>query len=65
MRVAVTGLLIEVTVTQYSDDNKVMGRVMSSDNKTPPMISVAEADIPEPVLEWVRQKIGMKGGGNG
>ena len=60
MRTTVTGLIVQATVTSYTDDNKVAGHVLAQDGK-PPMFSVSEADIPEPVLEWVRQKIGMKG----
>jgi predicted small integral membrane protein len=60
MRQIITGLVVQVTVTQYNDDNQVMGHVLSPDGK-PPLFSVAEADIPAAVLEWARLKIGMKG----
>lgn len=62
MRQVVTGLVIQVEVTQYTDENKKAGHTLAQDGK-PPLFSVAEADIPEPVLEWVRKKIGMEGGG--
>ena len=61
MRDVVTGLVIQVEVTRYNDDNKKMGNVLAEGGKQPPVIQVSEADIPEPVLEWVRQKIGMRG----
>ena len=61
MRTVVTGLVVQVEITKYNDDGKKLGHVLAEGGK-PPLFSVAEADIPEPVLEWVRQTIGMKGG---
>ena len=60
MRQVITGLVLQVEITRYNDTGQKMGHVLSPDGK-PPLMSVAEADIPETVLEWVRQKIGMKG----
>ena len=60
MRTVVTGLVVQVEITKYNDDGKKLGHVLAEGGK-PPLFSVAEADIPEPVLEWVRQTIGMKG----
>lgn len=60
MRQVITGLVVQVEVTQYNDEGQVAGRVLAQDGK-PPVFSVAEADIPASVLEWARQKIGMKG----
>ena len=61
MRQFITGLVVQVEVTRYNDEGKKMGHLLADGGK-PPLFSVAEADIPEPVLEWARQMIGMKGG---
>jgi len=60
MRTVITGLVVQVEITKYNDDGKKAGHVLAEGGK-PPLFSVAEADIPEPVLEWVRQMVGMKG----
>ena len=60
MRQVITGLVVQVEITRYNDENKKTGHILAEGGK-PPLFSVAEADIPEPVLEWVRQMIGMKG----
>jgi hypothetical protein len=60
MRQFITGLVVQVEVTRYNDEGKKMGHLLADGGK-PPLFSVAEADIPEPVLEWARQMIGMKG----
>ena len=60
MRQVITGLVVQVEITRYNDENKKTGHVLTEGGK-PPLIQVAEADIPEPVLEWVRQMVGMKG----
>jgi hypothetical protein len=60
MKDVVTGLVIQVEVTRYNDSGQKVGNVLAEGGK-PPILQVAEADIPEPVLEWVRAKIGMKG----
>ena len=56
MRQAITGLAVQVEVTGYNDAGQVAGRP-----EKPVVFTVLEADIPEAVLEWVRQKIGLKG----
>ena len=56
MRQAITGLLVNVEITGYDEAGRVAGRP-----DKPVQFTVLEADIPEPVLEWVRQMIGMKG----
>jgi len=59
MRQVITGLFVQVEITRYTEAGKKVGTVMSEEGK-PPLFSVAEVDIPEPVLEWVRKMIGMK-----
>jgi hypothetical protein len=56
MKQVITGLLITVEVTGYNEAGQVAGRP-----DKPVQFAVLEADIPEAVLDWVRQKIGMKG----
>lgn len=63
MRNVVTGLVVQVEVTQYSDDNKKAGNIIGKDGK-PLGFAVSEADIPELVLEWVRAQIGLKPAGD-
>ena len=60
MKDVVTGLVIQVEITRYNDEGKKTGHVLADGGK-PPLLQVAEADIPEPVLEWVRKMVGMKG----
>jgi len=56
MRQVITGLLVQVEITGYNESGQVAGRP-----DKPVQFTVLEADIPEPVLEWVRKMIGMKG----
>jgi hypothetical protein len=56
MKQVITGLLVNVEITGYNDAGQVAGRP-----DKPVQFTALEADIPETVLEWVRQKIGMKG----
>ena len=52
---------MELEVTLYNDENKVAGRVTDKQGKRP-VFQVLEADIPEPVLEWVRGVLSKMGG---
>jgi hypothetical protein len=56
MRQAITGLAVQVEITGYNELGQVAGRP-----EKPVGFTVLEADIPETVLEWVRQRLGMKG----
>ena len=56
MRQVITGLLVQVEITGYNEAGQVAGRP-----EKPVQFVALEADIPEPVLEWARQMIGMKG----
>ena len=56
MKQVVTGLAVQVEITGYNDFGQVAGRP-----EKPVVFTVLEADIPEAVMAWVTQKIGMKG----
>ena len=56
MRQVITGLLVQVEITGYDEAGRVAGRP-----DKPVQFSTLEADIPEAVLDWVRQRLGMKG----
>lgn len=56
MRQVITGLAVQVEITGYNEAGQVAGRP-----DKPVTFQVLEADIPEPVLEWVRQRLGIKG----
>lgn len=59
MRTVITGLVIQIEITKYNSDNKKLGQLVGNDGK-PPVFAAPEAEIPEVVLEWVRQKAGLK-----
>ena len=52
MRRVVTGVLVQVEITYYNEAGQVEGRPPK-----PVQFGVSEANIPEPVLEWVRNNI--------
>lgn len=52
MKQVITGILVQLEVTVYNDDWKVVNR------PTVKPFTALEADIPEAVLEWVRMMIG-------
>lgn len=60
MKQVVTGLVVQVEVTGYDDEGRVVGRGTTPDGK-PLTFQALEASIPEPVLEWVRQQIKLGG----
>jgi len=55
MKTVITAIQVSVEMTPYNEAGQVMPR-----SQVAPIVAF-EADIPEPVLEWVRQMIGMKG----
>jgi hypothetical protein len=61
MREVITGLAVQVEITKYTDTNQVAGRASTPDGK-PIVFTAVEVEIPPAVVEWVREKIGMKGG---
>jgi len=57
MRQVITGLVVNVEITQYNEAGQVCGRPPKA-----PAFSVLEADIPENVIEWVRGCLAKVGG---
>lgn len=56
MRQVITGILVQVEITNYNEAGQVTSRPKS------PQFAVLEAEIPESVLEWVRQMVAKTGG---
>jgi hypothetical protein len=52
MKTVITGIVVQVEVTQYNDEGKVAGRP-----DRPPTFQVLEAAIPDSVLQWIQTQI--------
>ena len=58
MKQVITAILVQVEVTPYDDAGRAMLR------PKPIVLIAAEADIPKPVLDWVRGKLNEHLSGN-
>lgn len=61
MRQVITGLTVQVEITQYNENGQVEGRALGEGNR-PIVFTALESKIPPAVVEWVRQSIGLKEG---
>lgn len=52
MRQVITGILVQVEITNYNEAGQVASRP-----KVSPQFAVLEADIPESISVWVHQMI--------
>ncbi len=61
MRQAITGVIVQLEITQYNDANQVCGRMTTPEGGRP-TFSAVEAEIPGPVMEWVQAAVNKMGG---
>ena len=54
MKQTITAIVVQVEVTPFNDEGKAMLR------DKPIVFPAAEADLPDPVLEWVREMISKR-----